>query len=108
LGDCSKLFVREGNKQMTICALIYFMSFLVQNKACYETPANGRMPLEMPLCNVFKFTMSTRVHIWLGAYGAETAKPLQIFSTEVSVLRLKCVAQHAQHVLLSSTLKFEH
>jgi hypothetical protein len=85
-GDTSLSFVQDGNMQSDICSLMYFLSFLFGNLPLYETPLNGCMPASEPLKTVFTFTDSHRVTTWLGSFGAETCKPLQLWSPVLSVV----------------------
>ena len=89
LGDESKEFVKTGNTQMTITALLMLVSFLVENLAVLEQSAGSTMPKTPPLNVVLKFANAKRVVTWHGAFGAATAKPLQIWSNSAIIEKLR-------------------
>jgi hypothetical protein len=89
LGDESKEFVKTGNMQMTITALLMLVSFLVENVAVLEQSAGSTMPKTPPLNVVLRFASAKRVVTWHGAFGAATAKPLQIWSNNAIIEKLR-------------------
>ena len=74
LGDVTKEFVRVGNLQMEITALIVFVSFLSGNVPVLEQPTNSTMPLCDPLKCVLEHIRAHRYVTWLGAFS-DTASP---------------------------------
>ena len=81
LGDVTREFVRYGNCQMVITALLMLVSFWCGNVPVLEQPLNSTMPLCPPLATVLRFVKATRVVTWHKAFGAKTKKPLQILSS---------------------------
>lgn len=74
---------------MTITALLMLVSFLVENLAVLEQSAGSTMPKTPPLNVVLKFANAKRVVTWHGAFGAPTAKPLQIWSNSAIIEKLR-------------------
>ena len=89
LGDMSKNFVRYGNNQMVITALLMALSYWIGNVAILEQPLTSTMPRCQPLRSVFEFVKVTRVVTWHGAFGAKSKKPLQILSSHSMIECLK-------------------
>ena len=79
LGDETQPFVRDGNGQMLVTSLLYFLSWLVGNSPILEQPACSVLPKIQPLRMVLAFTRSYKTHTWLGSFNAPSKKPLQIW-----------------------------
>ena len=81
-GDTSRSFVRYGNDLTMRGALLYFISWLTESKPVLEQPVCSVMPCTKPMKLVLDFSCATRTVTWLGAFGAETQKPLQLIHTD--------------------------
>ena len=79
LGDTSRPFVQKGNAQMVATSLLVFLSWMMNNEPILEQPATSSMPKAEPLATVFKYVGAIRTTTWLGAFGAKTWKPLQVW-----------------------------
>ena len=84
MGDQSREFVLNGNCQMIVSALLYFLSRLLGNVTLLEQPLNSSLPNTPLMASVLTFCSSTKVVTHLGSYGAKTAKPLQVWSSSVT------------------------
>lgn len=81
LGNLSVAFVRAGNHQMVVTALLMLISYWCSNVPVLEQPMNSSMPKCPPLLTVLKFVEATRVLTWHKAFGSASMKPLQIISS---------------------------
>ena len=88
-GDLTKQFVRYGNNQMVVTALIFALSHGLGNVAALEQPLSSTMPFCQPLKSVLQFVKVTRVVTWHGSFGANSMKPLQILSNRDMICSLK-------------------
>ena len=79
LGDESREFVQQGNAQMRVLSVIVFLSCVLGNKVVIEQPSSSCLPLIEPLRSVLQFSRCTRTTTWLGRFGGETPKPLQLW-----------------------------
>ena len=82
-------FVHRGNVQMTITALMIFLSHLLNNACVLEQPVGSCMPLAPPLCTVLHFIGANREMTWHSSFGASSAKPLQLISNRRNIIDLK-------------------
>lgn len=81
LGDESRPFVRRGNCLMEITALLMLLSFWLGNVCVLEQPLNSVMPRAPSLSHVLAFIQANKYVTYIGAFGGETTKPLQIWSS---------------------------
>lgn len=81
MGDESRRFVQQGNAQMRVVSLIFFVASLLGNRVVLEQPGSSCLPKIEPLRTVLEFTQSQRTFTWLGRYGSPTPKPLQLWHT---------------------------
>jgi hypothetical protein len=81
MGDNGREFVQVGNCHMIITALIYFLATLLQCATCLEQPLNSCLPNCPLMASVLAFCNAIKVNTHLGSFGAETPKPLQIWTT---------------------------
>ena len=81
MGDNGREFVQVGNCHMIITALIYFLATLLQCATCLEQPLNSCLPNCPLMASVLTFCNAIKVNTHLGSFGAETPKPLQIWTT---------------------------
>ena len=79
LGDEAREFVRQGNAQMRVLSLIVLLSCVLGNKVVVEQPMSSCLPLIEPLRSLLQFSRCTRTTTWLGCFGGETPKPLQLW-----------------------------
>ena len=84
MGDHSRDFVLNGNCQMIVSALMYFLSRLLGNVTLLEQPLNSSLPNTPLMSSVLTFCSSMKVVTYLGSYGGKTAKPLQVWSSSVT------------------------
>ena len=89
LGDESRLFVRVGNGQMRVLSLIYFLASTQENMAILEQPLGSCLPHLEPLRSVLEFTQSQYTVTWLGRFGGDTPKPLQLWHSRAAFARLR-------------------
>eukprot|EP00438_Fugacium_kawagutii_P033570 Skav212214 [mRNA] locus=scaffold3345:98248:99057:- [translate_table: standard] len=85
---CSRPFVQEGNSQMCVMSLLYFVAALMGHVCCLEQPLNSRLPCARPLATVFDFFRCHKVVTYLGAFSGPTMKPLQVMTTSKEFFRL--------------------
>ena len=78
-GHTFRAFVRDGNRQADCLSLLVFFSCLVQNEPILEQPAGSVLPKMVPLKTVFQYFHLLKTSLSLGAYGAESMKPLQLW-----------------------------
>ena len=88
LGE-GRTFVDEGNYQMQLTSLLFFLGHLLENIVCLEQPAGSVMPKTPPLSSVLSFIEATHVKTYHGAFGAESHKPLQLVSNSELAMELK-------------------
>ncbi len=88
-GNTSRHFVQVGNQHMVLTSMLYFVSHVLGNEPVLEQPLNSCMPRARPLETVLKFCGASRCNTWLGAYGGETAKPLQLWHCAKEFASLK-------------------
>ena len=81
LGDESRSFVLAGNAQMRVVSLIFFLSSVLGNRSVLEQPSNSCLPSMEPLRSVLEFTQSAYTITWLGQFGGDTPKPIQLWHT---------------------------
>ena len=89
LGDTGKTFVKDGNKQMHITSLMYFVSWLIGCCPVLEQPLSSVLPKICPLSTVLRFTRSKRTVTWMGSSKGGSPKPLQLFHTAAAYQTLK-------------------
>ena len=78
-GDTTRRFVRDGNELTLKSALVLFLAFLTKASPVLEQPVCSVMPLTQSMATVLSFCRATRSVTWLCAFGALSAKPLQLF-----------------------------
>ena len=90
VGDCSRAFVVNGNKQMLVASILFFISWLISLHPIVEQPKPSCMQKARPLKDVLEFTGASCTNTWLGAFGAPTPKPLQLWHPQENIFhRLK-------------------
>lgn len=80
-GDESRAFVRRGNKLMCITSFLFLVSHLIEAVPVLEQPVESVLPKLEPLQTVLRYTSCMRTVTWLGAFGGDTPKPLQLMHT---------------------------
>jgi hypothetical protein len=78
-GDCSRDFVVNGNKQMVVASILFFISWLISLHPIVEQPKPSCMQKARPLKDVLEFTGASCTNTWLGAFEAPSPKPLQLW-----------------------------
>ena len=101
LGNTDKQFVRIGNAQMVIVTLIIFLSSLLGHVTSLEQPLGSMLPLTPLMRNTLDFLGFSKFVCYLGAYGGNTVKPLQIWSTCASFTSLESAKPCGQDELAS-------
>ena len=89
IGDESREFVRSGNAKMHVTSLIYLVAYLVGFAPCVEQPLTSCQFRIHPLADVLEFTRSKRTATWLGAFGGDTPKGIQLVHTDPSLGALR-------------------
>ena len=89
LGDIDKPFVQEGNYLMAITSLLFFLARLIDVNPVVEQPLNSCMGKAPPFSTVLKFDASIRTSTYLEAFGAPSAKPLQLWHSNDSLSSIK-------------------
>lgn len=87
LGDETRPWVKLANKQMEVVSLMFFLSWMIGNEPVLEQPQNSVLPKIKPLSVVLQ-CVATKTCVRLGAYGAPTAKPLQLWHCDVGLRSL--------------------
>ena len=88
-GDTSRPFVSKGNMQMVVTSLVMFVGCLLSNTPMLEQPLNSVMVKARPLSTVLSVVGAHRTVTYLGAFGGETMKPLQIWHVAKSYGELR-------------------
>lgn len=101
-GDETAKFVRDGNQQMVITALLMMVSFWCSNVPVLEQPMCSSMPLCPPLSTALEFMSATRVVTWNKAFGSASMKPLQIISSSNIIECLRRPKPKGRSVSLAS------
>ena len=81
MGDNRREFVQVGNSHLVVTALVYFLATLLQCATCLEQPLNSCLPDCPLMASVLTFCNAIKVNTHLGSFGADTPKPLQIWTT---------------------------
>jgi len=89
LGNTDKAFVKEGNSQMLVTATLFLLAYLVGNRPVLEQPQGSCLPKICPLSTVLRFAEAFRTVTHLGAFGASSAKPLQLYHTTEALKKLR-------------------
>jgi hypothetical protein len=89
LGDIDKPFVQAGNSLMAITSLLFFLARLIDVNPVVEQPLNSCMGKAPPFSTVLKFDASIRTSTYLEAFGAPSAKPLQLWHSNDSLSSIK-------------------
>ena len=79
-GNTERSFVTEGNSLMLITSLLFFLSTCIGHLTCLEQPLSSTMVLHPWLRNVLVWSKSQKCVTYMGAYGAKTCKPVQLWS----------------------------
>lgn len=79
-GDCTRSFVTTGNMLQTISSLILFLAYALHLKLVLEQPQSSCLPQCVPMRGVLNFIGAQRYGCYLGIFGAESLKPLALFS----------------------------
>jgi len=79
VGDETKPFVRDGNRQQLVASLIMFISWCIGGRPVLEQPASSVLPRMSPMNEVLAFVGARRTVTWLGQFGGPTPKPTQLW-----------------------------
>ena len=75
---------------MTVSSLFYFMGFVLQLHVVLEQRHSSCLPLCMPIKGVLQFSRAMTFRTYLGSFGAQSVKPLSLYSTWSSIAALEC------------------
>ena len=89
LGDTSKVFVQNGNAQMVVSSLLMFVACLLGHIVSLEQPLGSMLPLCDLMDTVLKIIGVSKTVCYLGAYGAKSVKPVQLWSTSSGLVALE-------------------
>ena len=90
MGDVSRTFVAKGNLLMTVSSLFYFIGSVLQLHVVLEQPHSSCLPLCMPIKGVLEFSKAMTFKTYLGSFGAQSVKPLSLYSTWSGIAELEC------------------
>ena len=96
-GDETRPFVQSGNEQMCVASLVFFLSWLMGNSPMLEQPMSSVMPKLQPLALVLQFTGAARTVTWLGHFGGDSPKPLQLWHSNAAYQELGRRRPHGAH-----------
>ena len=82
VGDETKPFVRDGNRQQLVASLIMFISWCIGGRPVLEQPVSSVLPRMSPMKEVLAFVGARRTVTWLGQFGGPTPKPIQLWHCE--------------------------
>ena len=88
-GDTSKPFVAAGNTLMFVTSLLIFVSSLVRAHFCLEQPSGSCLPQIQPLAGVLLFVKANKITTWLGSFGHESPKPIQLWYSHNNFKQLR-------------------
>ncbi|CAL1144165.1 unnamed protein product [Cladocopium goreaui] len=80
-GDCDRPFVVEGNRLMMVTSLLYFLASCLGHFTTLEQPQSSTMVKNPWLQNVLVWVQAQKFTTYMGAFGASTCKPVQLWST---------------------------
>ena len=81
LGDSGRGFVQIGNALAEVSALVFFLCYALSVWVVLEQPQSSCLP-KMPSMNgVLHYCRAMRFVTYMGQYGGDSMKPLQIWST---------------------------
>lgn len=98
-GDTTRAFVRDGNLQMMITALLFMLGFLTKCSPVVEQPVQSLLGKVQPIANVFKYCEVHRTVTFLGAFGGSFRKPVQLWHVSLAYSELKRRVPHCQEKL---------
>ena len=81
--------MKAGNDQMVLTSILWLLGHLLDCSCCLEQPSGSVMPQAPPLSTVLSFVQAQRVVTWHCAFGAPSAKPLQLWSNNPVVQTLR-------------------
>ena len=79
-GQRKKSFVGLGNLMMVVTSLVMAVGYWSGCNPVLEQPSGSVMPRCEPLHSVLTFIGASKHTCWLGAFGGESPKPLQLLS----------------------------
>ena len=90
VGNIHRPFVSEGNGMMHMSSLCYFLAWATKAIPALEQPTESSMGRVRPMRTVLEFIPNIRrTTTWLGAYGAPSPKPIQIWHCDEKLVALK-------------------
>ena len=84
-GDTGRDFIQEGNHVMDVTAMLFFISFLLLNVPVLEQPWNSVLPKVSSLALVLRLTQAQQVKTYGAAFGTDSLKPWQLWSSAQAV-----------------------
>ena len=98
-GDRTKAFVREGNE---LCKRAVAVLLVAASFGCYvylEQPMSSVLCIAEPMKSFIAEIVKFKVATSLGAFGANTRKPIRIWSNDEQLSRLKRVCRERKEAL---------
>ena len=74
---------------MFVTSLLIFVSSLVRAHFCLEQPSGSCLPQIQPLAGVLLFVKANKITTWLGSFGHETPKPIQLWYSHNNFKQLR-------------------
>ena len=88
-GNLSCLSVREGNLQVKLTVTVLPVAFLRGAFVYVEQPCSSLMSLYEPMKSFIELIGKQRCRVALGAYGADSAKPIYIYTNDPNIERFQ-------------------
>ena len=87
-GDTKISWVSQGNRQVKLTVTVLLVAFLRGAYVYVEQPCSSIMELFEPMTSFVKLIAKQKCRVALGAYGAESAKPIYIYTNDPCAHRL--------------------
>ena len=88
-GDMAKDYVKNANRMVILLSLLFSVAFCRGVALFMEQPSSTVLHYMSPMNYVIKHCLPYKVLTYLGAFGAESAKPVLIWSSLQEVEQLK-------------------
>ena len=100
-GDTKISWVSQGNLQVKLTVTVLLVAFMRGAYVYIEQPCSSMMELFEPMTSFVKLIAQQKCRVTLGAYGAESAKPMYIYTNDPCAYRLqKKIPKGAEFVQL--------
>lgn len=88
-GDISKSYVLNANRMVILLSLLFSVAYCRGIQLFMEQPSSTVLHHFEPMSTVIKHCMPHKVLTFLGKFGAESAKPILVWSSAEEVQKLK-------------------